>query len=426
MLIYKYMLNSIYKAFLSLALASCLLTATAPEAFSYGVLAHQAVVDAAWEKSLKPLLLQRFPGATEEELQQAHAFAYGGSIVQDMGYFPFGSVFFSNLTHYVRSGDFVLNMVKASETLNDYAFALGTMAHYNADIYGHPIGTNKAVALVYPKVRAEHGDVVTYEEDPVAHIKTEFGFDVLQVARGSFAPEAYKNFIGFRVSEDVLKKAFVETYGLELDKVFLNLPLAIGSYRYAIRNLFPRLTKAAWQAKKGEIQEAQPGATRQKFVYRMSRAKYHENWGQEYEKPGVFTRALSWIVKVLPKIGPLSPLAFKPPTPEAEELFLESFNVTVDHYIVMLKQVGQGKPVMENMQLDTGKPSAPGQYELADKTYAALLEKLSDDDFKHVVPAVQGDILQFYKKASALHAKEETEDGKEIKEQLARLAAVQL
>ncbi|GAB3534624.1 hypothetical protein GCM10027443_22090 [Pontibacter brevis] len=389
-------------------------------------MAHQAVVDAAWEKSLKPLLLQRFPNATEEELQQAHAFAYGGSIVQDMGYFPFGNVFFTNLTHYVRSGDFVMNMVNASETLNEYAFALGTMAHYNADIYGHPIGTNQAVPLVYPKVREEHGDTVTYEENPLAHIKTELGFDVLQVARSNFAPEAYRNFIGFGVSEEVLQKAFVETYGLELNKVFMNLPLAVGSYRYTIRNLFPKLTKAAWQAKKSEIQEAQPGITRRRFVYHMNKAKFHENWGQNYERPGFFTRILACFIKMLPKIGPLRPLAFKPPTPEAEELFLKSFNATVDGYSAMLGQLGQGKPVMKNMHLDTGQQTAPGQYELTDETYAELLKKLDDNDFKQVTPALQSHILQFYKEARAPHQKEGTDDWEETQEQLIRLAAMQL
>lgn len=418
--------HKIYKSLICLTLTCCLLLFTTPAARSYGVLAHQAVIDAAWEKNLKPLLLQRFPHATEEELRQAHAFAYGGSIVQDMGYFPFGSVFFTNLTHYVRSGDFVLNLVKASETLDEYAFALGTMAHFNADIYGHPIGTNKAVPLVYPKVREEHGDTVTYEEDPVAHIKTEFGFDVLQVARGNFAPEAYMNFIGFKVSEEVLRKAFVETYGLELDKVFLNLPLAIGSYRYAIRNLFPRLTKAAWQAKKSDIQKAQPGVTRRKFVYRMSRAAYHAEWGKNYERPGLLTRILAWIIKILPKIGPLRALAFKPPTPEAEELFLESFNVTVAQYTAMLEQMGKNEPDLENMQLDTGKPTEAGNYKLADETYAELLEELSDDDFEHVNPAVRANILQFYRQVPAPQQKEEVEDWDEVQEKLARLAAMQL
>lgn len=411
-----------------LCLVLCLLVATSGPAYSYSILTHQAVVDAAWEKSLRPLLLKRFPKATDEELEQAHAYAYGGAIVQDMGYYPFGSAFFTELTHYVRSGDFVLNLVGASDTLDEYAFSLGALAHFNADIYGHPIGTNKAVALVYPEVRAEHGDVVTYAEDPVSHVKTEFGFDVLQVARGNFAPEAYQSFIGFKVSKEVLKEAFEETYGLELNEVFVNLPLAIGSYRYTIRSIFPELTRAAWMAKKSEIQEERSGITRRKFVYRMSRASFHDRWGRDYERPGLFARAVAYIIRVLPKLGPLRPLAFKPPTPEAEELFYKSFNVTVDKYTAMLNQMRQHEPTLDNLQLDTGEPTAPGAYALADETYAELLEKLSKSDYKHLTPALKADIIHFYRHSPAprpAHEKE-LEDWEQVQEHLTKLEAAQL
>lgn len=411
-----------------LCLIFCLLAATARPAYSYSILTHQAVVDAAWEKSLRPLLLKRFPKATDEELEQAHAYAYGGAIVQDMGYYPFGSAFFTELTHYVRSGDFVLNLIRASDTLDEYAFSLGALAHFNADIYGHPIGTNKAVALVYPEVRAEHGDVVTYAEDPVSHVKTEFGFDVQQVARGNFAPEAYQNFIGFKVSKEVLKEAFEETYGLELNEVFVNLPLAIGSYRYTIRSIFPELTRAAWMAKKSEIQQARPGTTRRKFVYRMSQASFHDKWGRDYERPGLFARAVAYIIRVLPKLGPLRPLAFKPPTPEAEELFYESFNVTVDKYTAMLNQMRQHEPTLDNLQLDTGEPTAPGAYALADETYAELLERLSKSDYKHLTPALKADIIHFYRHARAPRPAHEKglEDWAHVQEHLAKLEAAQL
>jgi hypothetical protein len=398
----------------------------APPAYGYSILTHQAVIDASWEKDLKPLLLQRFPGATEEELWEAHAYAYGGSIVQDMGYYPFGNTFFTDLTHYVRSGDFVHNLIKASKTIADYAFALGALAHYNADIYGHPIGTNKAVPLVYPKVRAAHGDVVTYAEDPVAHIKTEFGFDVLQVARGHFAPQAYQEFIGFKVSKDVLKEAFQETYGLELNKVFVNLPLAIGTYRYTIRRMIPELTIAAWEAKKSNIREARPGITRREFIYRMNKASFHAQWGRGYEQPGFFARIMAGMIRLLPKIGPLRPLAFKPPTPEAEELYLESFNITVENYTDMLRQVQQRALDLTNLQLDTGLPTKPGSYNLTDETYAELLEELTGTDFKHINPALKADILDFYQSVRIPKEKEEAENWAEIQQHLAKLAAVQL
>ena len=415
-----------YSRFASLAFVLCLLAAVPRPAYSYSILTHQAVVDAAWEKGLRPLLLLRFPNATEEELEQAHAYAYGGAIVQDMGYYPFGSAFFTELTHYVRSGDFVANLMHASRTLDDYAFSLGALAHFNADIHGHPIGTNKAVALVYPEVRAEHGDVVTYAEDPISHVKTEFGFDVLQVARGNFAPESYQRFIGFKVAKEVLQEAFEETYGLELNDVFLNLPLAIGSYRYTIRGIFPELTKAAWMAKKSEIQEARPGVTRRRFIYRMSRADFHGAWGRDYERPGFFARTVAYIIKMLPKIGPLRPLAFKPPTPEAEEIFYRSFNVTVDKYSAMLRQMRRHAPDLENMELDTGKPTEQGAYALADETYAALLKKLSKSDYKYLTPALRADILQFYRHARLPTRQQERDDWEDVQDYLSRLEAAKL
>src|SRR5690349_5752747 len=168
-----------------------------PAASAYSVLTHEAIIDAAWRDGIRPLLLERFPGATHDELRKAHAYAYGGAIIQDMGYYPFGSHFFSDLTHYVRSGDFVEAMLAESSSLNEYAFALGSLAHYAADNAGHPIGTNRAVAVMFPRLRKKFGPSVTYAQDPVAHLKVEFSFDVEEVAEGLYAPEAYHDFIGF-------------------------------------------------------------------------------------------------------------------------------------------------------------------------------------------------------------------------------------
>src|ERR1700674_5938548 len=146
---------------------------------AYAVLSHEAIIDSAWDTNIRPLLLKRFPGATVAEIKEAHGYAYGGVIIQDMGYYPHGSFFFSDLTHYVRSGDFVLALLHDSKDLDGYAFALGALAHYASDNEGHPIGTNRAVPLLYSKLQKKYGDSVTYEEDKQAHVKTEFGFDVL-------------------------------------------------------------------------------------------------------------------------------------------------------------------------------------------------------------------------------------------------------
>ena len=207
-------------------LLSCL-----PAAQAYSVLTHEAIIDTAWDQNIVPLLVKRFPMSTPDELIMAHGFAYAGAIIQDMGYYPFGSRLFSDLAHYVRSGDFIVTMIRDSQDLEEYAFALGALAHYASDTQGHSIAVNPSVAIGYPKLRRKFGRSVTYEDDPAAHIKVEFGFDVLQVARGNYAPQSYHDFIGFYVSKPLLERSFHDTYGLEPEEVFGDFDLALGTYR---------------------------------------------------------------------------------------------------------------------------------------------------------------------------------------------------
>ena len=119
----------------------------------YSVLTHEAIIDAAWDDSIKPILLKRFPRATVEQLREAHAHAYGGAIIQDMGYYPFGSKFYTDLVHYVRSGDFIEALLGEARDLDEYAFALGALAHYAADNTGHPVAVNPAVPILFPNCK---------------------------------------------------------------------------------------------------------------------------------------------------------------------------------------------------------------------------------------------------------------------------------
>ena len=91
-----------------------------------------------WTDEIRPLLLKRYPGLSEEQITEAHAYTYGGAVIQDLGYYPFGSREFSDLVHYVRSGDFVLELLLESQDVDEYAFALGALSHYAPDIAGHP------------------------------------------------------------------------------------------------------------------------------------------------------------------------------------------------------------------------------------------------------------------------------------------------
>jgi len=255
-----------------------LLLLTGAEAHGYSVLAHEAVIDSAWD-DIKPLLLKRFPETAPAALEQAHAYAYGGCIVQDMGYYPFGSHYFSDLTHYVRTGDFVQALLRDAQDVNELAFALGALAHYSADNDGHPLAVNRAVAIEYPKLRARYGDEVTYEDDEAAHLKTEFGFDVIEVAQGNFAAKSYHDFIGFEVSKDLLERAFRDTYGLELKDQFASLDLALGTYRHVVSTLLPEAAKVAWSLNRDQIVSAHPGTTKRTFLYNIRRSDY-ERVGQ--------------------------------------------------------------------------------------------------------------------------------------------------
>ena len=379
---------------LACLVSALLVLLAAPPASAYGVLAHEAVIDAAWERSIVPLLRTKFH-PSDEELKKARAFAYGGSLIQDLGYYPFSSRTFGDLTHYVRSGDFVVALLRDARTLDEYAFALGALAHYPSDVDGHPIAVNPSVALIYPKLRAKFGPHITYEQKPSAHLKTEFGFDVIQVVRGTYAPSMYHDFIGFEVAKPVLERAFLDTYGLDINSVFGDLDLAIGSFRYAVNTMIPQMTKVAWQSKRAEIEKMMPGITEERFRFGLSRHEYEGEWGLKYDRPGLRSKFLALVLRVIPKIGPFRALAFKLPTPEAEALFVTSFQTSVDRYRALVADAARSRLTQDDRNFDTGKPVHAGDYERVDAAYEALLERLEEDDFRQTSPALRADLLRF-------------------------------
>jgi hypothetical protein len=407
----------------SVALGLLLLFA-GPAVYSYSVLTHEAIIDSTWDSAIKPLLLKRFPAATPDELKQAHAYAYGGCIIQDLGYYPFGSKLFSDLTHYVRSGDFVLNLIRDSQDLNEYAFALGALSHYAADNNGHPLAVNRAVPLFYPDLGLKFGKLVTYADDPYSHAKTEFAFDVFQAAKVRYASAAYKNFIGFEVAKPLLEKAFEDTYGMRLEKVFLNLDLAIGSYRRAIGSVFPALTRVAWQLKKEDIRKEAPSVTRKTFLYNLSRSSYEKNWGATYSRPGIRSKALTALFRIVPRVGPLRALSFKRLTPETEKMYMASFNSTIVRYRDLLAEQNAGRLKLPNDNLDVGTFTPAGTYRLMDTAYSRLLHKLRGH-YPDMPPELRSDILAFYRDLGApLSTKADEKDWAAVLKELDQLKSV--
>ncbi len=336
------------------ALAACITVCSIPGP-AYSVLTHEQIVDLAWEDRLRPMLLLRFSQATPDELKHAHAFAYGGSLVQDMGYYPFGKKYFSDLLHYVRTGDFVTALLQESTDINEYAFALGALAHYSSDNMGHPT-VNQVVAIEFPKLKAKYGNEVTYADDPKAHIRTEFGFDMVQVAKNRYTSDRYHDFIGFEIAQPLLERAFLKTT---------------------------------------------PNFDRRKFLYHLSRANYEREWGKGYRKPSFGVKVLAFFLRAIPKVGWASALAFKVPSTQTEDMYIKSVNRTVDNYQMLLQEQRKGDLKVADTDCDTGRVTSGAEYSLADSTYARLLRDLSKNNFAQLTPELQANMLDFYSNLNA-------------------------
>jgi Zinc dependent phospholipase C len=376
-----------------------LFLATMP-ASGYSVLTHEQIVDLAWSDDIVPLLRHRFPQATDDDLHQAHAYAYGGSVLQDMGYYPFGSKLFSDLTHYVRTGDFVANMIRNSSDLNEYAFALGALAHYVSDNSGHPT-INHVVPIEFPELERKFGNAVTYEDNPKIHIRTEFGFDMVQVAKNRYTSDRYHDFIGFEIAKPLLERTFLQTYGLKTSDVFGDEDLAIGTFRRGVSMVIPEMTRVALTARKKEIVKEDPTFAKKKFLYYLSRANYEKQWGKGYRRPGTGTRILAFFLRIVPKVGPFSALEFKIPSTRTEDMYIKSVDRTVEDYKTYLRRVASSDFRLENRDCDTGKDTAFGEYKLGDTTYGKLVDKLAGKNFGQVPPELRSNILAFYADAKA-------------------------
>jgi hypothetical protein len=388
----------------------------------YGVLSHEELIDISWQPVIRPALLKRYPQATPEELKAAHAYAYGGSVIQDLGYYPFGSHDFTNLLHYVRTGNFVGWMLRDARDVNEYAFALGALSHYAADVWGHP-AVNAGVAIEYPKLRKKFGREVTYEENPEAHLKTEFSFDVVQVAKRRYISKEFHDFIGFQVSDELLARAFADTYGITVDSLLHWDDLTIESYRFSVSRVIPEMTQVALASREHHVHEENNQAKKQ-FLYHLSRADYEKEFGAKYRKPGIFARILAFLLRLIPKFGPFKALAYKDPNAITQDLYFRSMNQVVAQYRNLVNAAEKGDLSFANRNLDTGRFTAAGEYYLADQAYARLARKLREQNFANVTPQLRQSILSFFANGPGDRGLKKKE-WRETQEALAALAANQ-
>jgi Zinc dependent phospholipase C len=373
-------------------------TRLATHAGAYSVLTHEELIDLAWNDSIRPLLLARFPHATDAQLIEAHAYAYGGSAIQDMGYYPFGKRFFSNLTHYARTGDFITWLFRHAQTLDEYAFAVGALSHYLGDTIGHSQAVNPATALGFSKLKQEFGNSVTYGESPHAHIRTEFAFDIDELTDLAFAPPAYLKRIGFRVPRKFLEQAFVSTYGFDIHQVLGRAHPALRSYRTSVRSFIPAFAEAEVVLHRHQFPAHPDDEAYRTFRERVANTNYERHWRHTYKGPGIGAHLLAVLVFLVPKIGGASDLAIKIPTQKTEEWYLQSVNHTLDAFRETLHthlSTADSSP-LANLDLDTGNSAKFGDYPLADQTYAQLVLRLAANPDRTIPADLKQNIVDYY------------------------------
>ena len=397
---------------------------------AYSVQTHEQLIDLAWKGSIVPLLQDRFPGITEAQLQEAHAYAYGGCAVQDLGYYPFGKPFFSDLTHYVRPADFVLALVRDAKTPDELAFAVGAFSHYVGDIRGHAVAVNPSVGTEFPKLQEKYGRVVTYEDNPHAHVRTEFAFDINEVSKHRFAPSRYLSHVGLKVSMDLLKKAFEETYGIKLEEVLRTpKPRSLPNYEFAVRRFLPNIAYAETLLHRHSMPADTPGPDLDQLERELAQSEQDNGWDAYRKKAGIGTYSLAGLIFVLPKVGPLQMLAIKGPTAQTEDLYVKSVNLSIDllrtQLAGMRTEWAADHKVLVNRDLDTGARVMPGTYRLTDQTYAKLVGELTKNPAATVPSGLRDDVLAYYSDPTApISTKKKTEQWAKLQTELEMLRAM--
>jgi Zinc dependent phospholipase C len=358
-------------------------------------------VDQAWDGTLVPAVRKRFPTVTRQDLEDAHGYARGGSHLPDLGYFPLGSHLFTDLLHYVRTGDFYERAVKEAGTPQEYAFALGMLAHYEADTIGHPEGTNRAVPIIYPKLAEKYGASATYADSPSAHLQTEFRFDILQVAHRHEVPKLFEHSVEFKVPRDFLERVFQETYGFKLDDLFENYEVAVNTYRWGFRTLIDEATGIAWELYRYDIESLEPGIKRGDFIDEMSRTDFVKQFGSAFLEPGYFARFVGFLGNLVPNIGPLSNLPYKPLPDNVKQIYFHAYRDASNQYVKEISVVQGGRILLPNLILDTGEPDRAGKYAPADKAYAELLDHHAQDHFARMPKDLAEDMLAHFRDRNA-------------------------
>jgi len=409
---------------LSLAAALFLLFASSEPAGGYAVFTHEAIVDLTWNDAIQPLLLRRFPGLTAAQLREAHAYAYGGCVIQDLGYYPFGKPLFSDLLHYVRTGDFIRALFRDSKDANDVAFAIGALSHFIGDTIGHPDAINVAVGQEFPELAQKYGKNVNYAQGPHQHVRAEFAFDIEEISRQRLAPERYLNRIGFAVPVPLLTRAFYDTYGLDLAKVLGHSNPKLRGYRYSVRSLLPRVAYAEDLLHRKQFPPDVPSPALDALNADVAHLSAANNWKSYRSSAGFGTHILAGVIFIIPKVGPLSDLAIRIPSPSAQQDYLNSLVKTTARMRDLLANATKSDG-LPNEDLDTGLDVLPGTYSLEDFTYADLLHQMTRDPSQPIPFGIKRDLTAYFADLDKVrYLKEKPKLLAQVKEDLPILATI--
>ncbi len=417
-----------------------LLLACARPLAAYSLLTHEQLIDLTWQDSIVPLLLSRYPNLTSADLEHARAYAYGGCVIQDIGYYPFGNGSFSNLTHYVRSGDFVVSLFRNAENADELAFAVGALSHYIGDSIGHSEATNLAVPIEFPALARKYGRVVSYAEGRHQHVRTEFAFDIDQIAHHRLAPLHYLRHVGLRVPVRQLALAYYQTYGINEDFGKTGRRINVRAYRFAVHALIPRVAYALTLLHRSHEPPETPSPDLDTIQQEVAAVASRDNWDHWRRKAGIGTYMLAGILFVIPKVGPLSLAAIKGPTSATEADYLHSVvqsTAVLRRALARFTPPASNRPTAQapasesrtaqqaqssglppgsgsaalttffsqfrdphhplpNRDLDTGSVVKLGGYPLTDLTFAALLHRLTHQPSHPIPPGIKSDVQAYF------------------------------
>jgi len=422
---------------LTAVLILCLFAA--PSAGGYSLLTHEQLIDLTWDKSIVPLLKSRYPDLTDAQVEHARAYAYGGCVIQDIGYYPFGDTFFSNLTHYVRSGDFVVNLFRNAGNADELAFAVGALSHFIGDNIGHSEATNHAVPVEFPKLEKKYGKTVNYAQGESEHVRTEYAYDINEIAHGRLAPVYYLKHVGLEVPQRQLELAFYQTYGLAQDFTKgKGKRVNVKGYRFAVRSFLPEVSYAVTLLKRKHMPPVVDSPELQRLTAELTAVEAKNGWPSYRTKPGIGTYSLAGLIWITPKVGPVKFVSIKGPTVATDLEYVKSVLRSTDLLNFTLRRftpppattkgaadaaaqdvrsepppsdpltpkpgsaqlVVRGTPdprhPLQNRDLDTGLPVKPAGYPLTDETYCKLVHRLVAKPTQPIPPGIKEDILAYY------------------------------